>query len=69
MYQHIFQHTAGGQSNILNAELNLEAALSGPTEDEIEAAQMAVRQAELSSQQALLGRESDTLSLAQSQLN
>jgi len=43
--------------------------LSGPSEDEIEAAEIALRQAELALQQALLSRESNALNLAQSQLN
>ena len=39
-----------------------------PGEDEIEAAQTALRQAELNLQQALLNQESNALSLAQTQL-
>jgi HlyD family secretion protein len=61
--------STSAQNNILSAELALAAALSGPTESEIAAAKTAQRQAELNLQQALLGRESDALSLAQSQLN
>jgi HlyD family secretion protein len=62
-------NSTSAQNNILSAELALAAALSGPTESEITAANTAQRQAELNLQQALLGRESDALSLAQSQLN
>jgi len=61
--------STSAQNNVLNAELALAAALSGPAENEITAAETTVRQAELNLQQALLGRESDALSLAQSQLN
>jgi multidrug efflux pump subunit AcrA (membrane-fusion protein) len=60
---------ANAQSSILNAQLALDAATSGPSEDEIEAAEMAVRQAELNLQQALLNQESNALSLAQSELS
>lgn len=61
--------STNAQSGILNAQLALEAAKSGPTEEEIEAAEMSLRQAELNFQQALLNRESNVLSLAQAQLN
>jgi RND family efflux transporter MFP subunit len=62
-------NSASAQTNLLNAQLALEAASAGPTDDEIEAAQMAVRQAELNLQHALLNRETNALSLAQAQLN
>ena len=61
--------STSAQGNILASQQALEAALSGPSEDEIEAAEIAVRQAELALQQALLSRESNALNLAQSQLN
>ncbi len=62
-------NSTSAQNNVLNSELALATVLSGPTESEINTAKTAVRQAELNLQQALLGRESDALSLAQSQLN
>ncbi len=61
--------SANAQTGILNAQLSLDSAMSGPAEDEIEAAEMTVRQAELNLQQALLNQESNALSLAQSELN
>jgi multidrug efflux pump subunit AcrA (membrane-fusion protein) len=61
--------SANAQTGILNAQLALDATMSGPTEDEIDAAEMSLRQAELNLQQALLNQESNALSLAQSQLN
>ena len=61
--------STSAQGNILSAELALVAAQNGPSEEDIEAAQMAIQQAELSLQQALLNQESNGLSLAQSQLN
>ncbi len=61
--------SANAQTSVLNAQITLDAAMSGPTEDEIEAAEIAIRQAELNLKQALLNQESNTLSLAQSQLN
>ena len=61
--------SANAQSSVLNAELALEAALDGPSEDEIEAAELAIRQAELSLQQALLNQESNALSRDQAQLS
>jgi HlyD family secretion protein len=61
--------SANANSNILSAQLALETAQEGPAGDELEAAEMAVRQAELSLQQALLNQESSELSLAEAQLN
>ncbi|MGD8586807.1 MAG: efflux RND transporter periplasmic adaptor subunit [Chloroflexota bacterium] len=61
--------SANAETSVLSAQLALEAAKSGPTEDEIEAAQAAVRQADLNLKQALLNDESNNLSLAQAQLN
>lgn len=57
------------QSNVLSAELALQAALDGPTDDEIAAAASTVRQAELAYQQALLNKEADDINLQQAQLN
>ncbi len=57
------------QSSLLNAQLARETALNGPTDEQIEAAQMAVRRAELSLLQAQLGQETDAISLAQARLN
>jgi multidrug efflux pump subunit AcrA (membrane-fusion protein) len=62
-------NSANAQTSVLNAQLALDAALSGPSEDEIEAAERALRQAELNLQQALLNQESNALSLAQAELN
>lgn len=62
-------NSASAETNVLSAQLALEQAQSGPTDDEIEAARAAVRQAELSLKQALLNEESNNLSLAQAQLN
>jgi len=61
--------SANAQSSVLNAELALEAALDGPDEDDIEAAELAIRQAELNLQQALLNQESNALSRDQAQLS
>jgi RND family efflux transporter MFP subunit len=61
--------STNAQTNLLNAQLALEAATAGPNEDEIEAARMAIRQAELNLQQAQLNRETNALSLVQAQLN
>ncbi|UCG23232.1 MAG: efflux RND transporter periplasmic adaptor subunit [Chloroflexota bacterium] len=61
--------SANAQTSILNAQLALDAALSDPSEDDIEAAETTVRQAELNLKQALLNQESNALSLAQAQLN
>jgi RND family efflux transporter MFP subunit len=61
--------STNAQSNLLNAQQALLAVQSGPDEDDIEAAETAVRQAELNLKQALLNQESNGLSLAQAQLN
>jgi len=61
--------STSAKSNVLNAEVALQLAQSGPGEDEISAAEKAVRLAELSLKQALLNRESNQLSLEQSQMN
>ena len=61
--------TVSAQGNLLSAQQALAAAQTGPTEDEIAAAQLAVHQAELSLQTVLLNRESHQLSLAQAELN
>ncbi|MGB5059546.1 MAG: efflux RND transporter periplasmic adaptor subunit, partial [Candidatus Promineifilaceae bacterium] len=53
----------------LNAEQSLAAAQTGPTEDEIAAAELAVRQGQLAWQQALINQEADALNLEQAQLN
>jgi multidrug efflux pump subunit AcrA (membrane-fusion protein) len=63
------------QSSVLSAEIALENALTGPTDSEIEAAGIKVRQAELSLRQSQLNlaaaRENDQaeISQAQAQLN
>lgn len=61
--------SANAQNSVLNAQLALKAAQEGPDEDTIQAAELAVRQAELNLQQAQLNGESNELSLAQAQLN
>jgi multidrug efflux pump subunit AcrA (membrane-fusion protein) len=61
--------SASAQTSILNAQKALETAMSGPTEDELDAARTAVRQAELNLKQTLLNQESDALGLQQAQLN
>ena len=61
--------SANAQTSVLSAQIALDAAKTGPTNDEIEAAQAAVTQADLNLKQALLNDESDDLSLVQSQLN
>ncbi|MGB3717014.1 MAG: efflux RND transporter periplasmic adaptor subunit [Candidatus Promineifilaceae bacterium] len=61
--------SANAETSLLNAELSLASALSGPSDEDIEAAQMAVRQAELNLQQTLLNQETNALSLVQAQLN
>ncbi|MAT97303.1 MAG: hypothetical protein CL608_09190 [Anaerolineaceae bacterium] len=60
---------ASAQSNLLSAQQALDAALNGPTEDEIEAAETAVRQAELTLQQTLLNQEANEISLHQAALD
>jgi RND family efflux transporter MFP subunit len=65
-----YSSSASAQSSILSAEMALEAAQEGPSEDEIEAAETAARQAELAYQQALLNREQEQkIGLAQAQLD
>jgi multidrug efflux pump subunit AcrA (membrane-fusion protein) len=61
--------STNAQTNLLNAQMNLDAVSDGPTDDQIEAAQMAVKQAELNLQQAMLNQETNALSLFQSQLS
>jgi len=53
--------SANAQTSVLSAQQALEAAKSGPTEDEINAAEAAVRQADLNLKQALLNEESNGL--------
>jgi RND family efflux transporter MFP subunit len=60
---------AGALSSVLSAEQALVAAQTSPTDDEIEAARIAVRQADLAYKQALLNEEADDLSLLQAQLD
>lgn len=60
---------AGARSSVVSAEQALAAAQSGPTDEEISAAQTALRQAELAYSQALLNKEADDISLRQAQLN
>lgn len=57
------------QGNLLSAQQALAAAQTGPTEDEIAAAQQTVHQAELALKQVLLNQEAHQLSLAQAELN
>ena len=61
--------STNAESNVLAAELALQAAQSGPAVDEITATETAVRQAELSLQQALLNQEMDVINLAQARLS
>ena len=61
--------STSAQSSLLSAELALADVLAGPTAEEIEAAETAVAQAQLSLQQALLNQEADGLSLVEAQLN
>lgn len=61
--------STSAEGNLLNAQQELAAALAGPTEEEIEAAEIVLRQAELALQQALLNQEANALSLAQAELN
>jgi HlyD family secretion protein len=61
--------STSAQGNVLVAQQALDLAMSGPSEEEIEAAEVAVRQAELALQQAQLSQESNALSLAQAELN
>lgn len=56
-------------SSLLAAQQELAAARSGPTDDEIAAAQTAVRSAELALKQAQLNEESNALSRQQAELN
>lgn len=61
--------STSAQGNVLSAQLALDAAKTGPTDEEIDAAKTAVHQAVLALQQAQLNRESNKLSLEQSQMN
>jgi RND family efflux transporter MFP subunit len=61
--------STNAETNLLNAQLALEAATAGPNEDEIDAAEIAIRQAELNLQRAQLNQETNALSLVQAQLN
>ena len=56
------------QTSVLSAEQALATAQNGPDEDEIETAQVAVRQAELALQQALINQQADVLSWEQAEL-
>ena len=60
---------ASAQSSLLSAQQALDTALNGPTEDEIETAETAVRQAELTLQQALLNQEANKITLSQAALD
>ena len=61
--------STNAESNIIAARQAVEAAKSGPTDNDIEAARKAVKQAELSLKQVLLNRESNSIGLAQARLN
>ncbi len=61
--------STNAQGSVLGAELGLKAAQTGPTADEITAAEKAQRQAELALQQALLNQEKNLLGLEQSRRN
>ncbi len=61
--------SANAQTSVLNAQMAVKAAKSGPSQDEIDAAQATAHQAELNLKQALLNQESNALSLEQAQLN
>ena len=61
--------STNAESSILNAQQALELALSGPTDDEILAAETAVRQTELALQQAELNQEANQINYQQSALN
>ncbi|MFK7802446.1 MAG: HlyD family efflux transporter periplasmic adaptor subunit, partial [Anaerolineae bacterium] len=66
-------NTAGAQSSVLSAEQTLARAQSGPTDDEIRAAERAVTQAELQLQSAQISRSTDAVntetSIEQAKLN
>lgn len=62
-------NTASSTATVLSAEQALAAAQEKPTDDEITAAETAVRKAQLAYQQALLNREADSLSQQQAELN
>lgn len=59
---------ASARASVLSAEQALATAQAGPTDDEIDAARVTLRQAELAYDQALLNREADGLGLRQSEL-
>jgi len=61
--------SATAKSNLVTAQQALEAAKTGPDDEQIDAARKTVRQAELALQQALLNQEADGINLAQAQLN
>lgn len=61
--------STSAESSLLAAQQELAAARSGPTDDEIAAAQTAVRSAELALKQAQLNEESNALSRQQAELN
>lgn len=64
-----YSSSASARSNVLSAEQALETAKTGPTDDEIEAVEIAVRQADLALQQMLLNQESNAVNLEEAQLN
>lgn len=61
--------STNAESNILAAQIALQNAQTGPTEDEIYTAQVVVDQAELALKQAQLNQEAAQLSWQQAQLN
>jgi len=64
-----YSSSTNAHSGVVSAQQALAAAQEGPTEDEIQAAETAVRKAELAYQQALINQEADGLTLAQAQIN
>lgn len=61
--------STNAEANLLNAQIALQTAQEGPTDEEIEAAQTAVTQAQLALQQTLLNQETNAISFAQTELN
>lgn len=64
-----YSSSTNANSSVVSAQQALAAAQEGPTQDELDAAETAVRKAELAYQQALINQEADGLSLEQAKIN
>ncbi|MCA9873458.1 MAG: efflux RND transporter periplasmic adaptor subunit, partial [Anaerolineales bacterium] len=64
-----YSSSTNAHSSVVSAEQALAAAKEGPTQDELDAAELAVRKAELAYQQALINQEAEGLSLEQAKID